>query len=210
MAIAINGDGTITGISVGGLPDGVVDAGTLATNSVDSAELIDGAVDDSHMAAMAASKLTGALPATLANDVIVQKYTDNYTTSSPSASDTSAFTVTFTGLTASTEYLFLIGASWGLTGDNTTGSTVQCICTVKHGATTIYTSHGTSVATAQETSVSFNVVPYNYTTGGAETSIDFTFYVRVSNASVVDNMFCNKAGHTGGTGLENFITAIKV
>ena len=63
MAIVINGSGTVTGISVGGLPDGTVDAGTLATNSVDSAELIDGAVDDSHMAAMAASKLTGALPA---------------------------------------------------------------------------------------------------------------------------------------------------
>ena len=63
MAIVINGSGTITGVSVGGLPDGIVDAGTLATNSVDSAELIDGAVDDSHMAAMAASKLTGALPA---------------------------------------------------------------------------------------------------------------------------------------------------
>ena len=63
MAIVINGSGTVTGISVGGLPDGVVDAGTLATNSVDSAELIDGAVDNSHMAAMAASKLTGALPA---------------------------------------------------------------------------------------------------------------------------------------------------
>ena len=63
MAIVIDGDGTVTGISVGGLPDGIVDAGTLATNSVDSAELIDGAVDDSHMAAMAASKLTGALPA---------------------------------------------------------------------------------------------------------------------------------------------------
>ena len=63
MAITINGDGSISGISVGGLPDGTVDAGTLATNSVDSAELVDGAVDNSHMAAMAASKLTGALPA---------------------------------------------------------------------------------------------------------------------------------------------------
>ena len=62
MAIVINGSGTVTGLAVGGLPDGIVDAGTLATNSVDSAELIDGAVDDSHMAAMAASKLTGALP----------------------------------------------------------------------------------------------------------------------------------------------------
>ena len=59
MAIVINGSGTVTGISVGGLPDGIVDAGTLATNSVDSAELIDGAVDNSHIDAMAASKLTG-------------------------------------------------------------------------------------------------------------------------------------------------------
>ena len=51
MAIVINGSGTVTGLAVGGLPDGTVDAGTLATNSVDSAELIDGAVDGSHIAA---------------------------------------------------------------------------------------------------------------------------------------------------------------
>ena len=63
MAIVINGSGTVTGLAVGGLPDGTVDSGTLATNSVDSAELIDGAVDDSHIGALAASKLTGALPA---------------------------------------------------------------------------------------------------------------------------------------------------
>ena len=42
MAIVFNSDaGTISGLSVGGLPDGIVDAGTLATNSVDSAELVD-------------------------------------------------------------------------------------------------------------------------------------------------------------------------
>jgi len=51
MAIVINGSGTVTGLAVGGLPDGTVDAGTLATNSVDSAELVDGAVDGSHIAA---------------------------------------------------------------------------------------------------------------------------------------------------------------
>ena len=33
MAIVINGSGTVTGLAVGGLPDGTVDAGTLATNS---------------------------------------------------------------------------------------------------------------------------------------------------------------------------------
>jgi len=33
MAIVINGSGTVTGISVGGLPDAIVDSGTLAVNS---------------------------------------------------------------------------------------------------------------------------------------------------------------------------------
>ena len=32
MAIVINGSGTITGISVGGLPDGIVDDGTIVTD----------------------------------------------------------------------------------------------------------------------------------------------------------------------------------
>jgi len=57
MAIVINGSGTISGISIGGLPDSIVDAGTLATNSVDSAELIDGAVDGSHLASGVGGKV---------------------------------------------------------------------------------------------------------------------------------------------------------
>ena len=45
MAIVFDSDaGTITGISVGGLPDGVVDAGTLATDSVTSAKIAANAV----------------------------------------------------------------------------------------------------------------------------------------------------------------------
>ena len=44
MAITINGSGTVTGISVGGLPDGIVDAGTLASNSVEAAKINDDAV----------------------------------------------------------------------------------------------------------------------------------------------------------------------
>ena len=39
MAITINGSGTVTGLSVGGLPDGTVDSGTLATDSVTAAKL---------------------------------------------------------------------------------------------------------------------------------------------------------------------------
>ena len=44
MTIVINGDGTITGISVGGLPDGIVDTDMLATNAVATAKIAHGAV----------------------------------------------------------------------------------------------------------------------------------------------------------------------
>ena len=45
MAIVFDSDaGTITGISVGGLPDGVVDAGTLANNAVTEAKIASMAV----------------------------------------------------------------------------------------------------------------------------------------------------------------------
>ena len=53
MAITINGSGTITGISAGGLPDG----------SVSTADLADGAVTDAKINGMSSSKLSGALPA---------------------------------------------------------------------------------------------------------------------------------------------------
>ena len=39
MAIVINGSGTVTGISVGGLPDGVVDTDTLANTTVTAAKV---------------------------------------------------------------------------------------------------------------------------------------------------------------------------
>ena len=39
MPVSINGSGAITGVSVGGLPDGIVDADTLATNSVTTAKI---------------------------------------------------------------------------------------------------------------------------------------------------------------------------
>ncbi len=85
MAITLNGGtGVITGVSVGGLPDGIVDSGTLATNSVDSAELIDGAIDTSHLASGVVTGVKQVVHAGL--------------TTTPSTSST---TLTATGLTAS-------------------------------------------------------------------------------------------------------------
>ena len=63
MAVVINGSGTVTGLAVGGLPDGTVDAGTLATDSVTSAKITDGTIVNADVNDVAASKLTGALPA---------------------------------------------------------------------------------------------------------------------------------------------------
>jgi microcystin-dependent protein len=50
MAIVINGSGTVTGISVGGLPDAIVDLGTLAADAVDGTKLADNAVNSEHLA----------------------------------------------------------------------------------------------------------------------------------------------------------------
>ena len=63
MAIVINGDGTVSGLSVGGLPDGTVDSDTLASNSVVTGKIADGTIANADINDLAASKLTGALPA---------------------------------------------------------------------------------------------------------------------------------------------------
>ena len=44
MAIQINGNGTITGLSVGGLPDGIVDTDMIAANAVTKAKQGSGSV----------------------------------------------------------------------------------------------------------------------------------------------------------------------
>jgi hypothetical protein len=54
MAITINGSGTITGISAGGLPDGSVTADDIAAAAVTDAKIASG---------VSAAKLTGTLPA---------------------------------------------------------------------------------------------------------------------------------------------------
>ena len=51
MPITINGNGSITGLAVGGLPDGSVDADTLASNAVTSAKLASGAITRSSLPA---------------------------------------------------------------------------------------------------------------------------------------------------------------
>ena len=44
MPVTINGDGSISGLAVGGLPDGSVDADTLASNAVTTAKIANSSV----------------------------------------------------------------------------------------------------------------------------------------------------------------------
>ena len=46
MPVTINGDGSITGLAVGGLPDGSVDADTLASNAVTTNKIANSAVTE--------------------------------------------------------------------------------------------------------------------------------------------------------------------
>ena len=79
MPVTINGDGHISGLAVGGLPNGSVNADTLASNAVTSAKL--------HNDAVVASKLPAGS---------IVKY--QFTTSSTQTNITSTTTwTTFTG-----------------------------------------------------------------------------------------------------------------
>ena len=61
MPVTINGDGSITGLAVGGLPNGSVDADTLASNAVTTVKIANDAVATSKIAnsAVTADKATG-------------------------------------------------------------------------------------------------------------------------------------------------------
>jgi hypothetical protein len=110
MAIVINGSGTVTGISVGGLPDGIVDAGTLATDSVDSAELIDGSIDTAHIGT---DQITSALmPSGSVLQVVTNSQAGDISTTSDSVTATGLIT-TITPVAASSK-LFVTCSGFSL------------------------------------------------------------------------------------------------
>jgi len=53
MAITINGNGTLAGVSVGGLPDGIVDTDMLAANAVATAKIANSAVTSAKSSGLA-------------------------------------------------------------------------------------------------------------------------------------------------------------
>ena len=88
MAIVINGSGTVTGISVGGLPDGIVDDGTIVTDGTYSTiNLKDVGVTTNAIGSIGGGAQTIDLE--LGNSVsgTVDTSTTTFTFSNPTASD---------------------------------------------------------------------------------------------------------------------------
>ena len=79
MPVSINGQtGVITGLAVGGLPDGVVDADSLASNSVTTAKIADNAVTNAKATGIAGGKILQVIQSTKddGQEVTGTSYTD--------------------------------------------------------------------------------------------------------------------------------------
>ena len=174
MPIAINGSGTITGLSTGGLPDGSVDADTLA----------DGAVT-------AAKKGSGSI---LQVKSSVKTDTDSTTTTTtPVAIDGLSVTIT---PTASTTKMILM-ANIGVSGTST--SDYAIFFHFAEGGTIISGAIGDASGTLREQCTSFNRVSDNVR--GSGTTLLYEHDHNSSSALTYTIQFGMKA--SGGTAYVN-------
>ena len=120
MPITINGSGTVTGITAGGLPDGVITTDDIAADAVTSAKIASGAIvnaDVNASAAIADSKLTGTTCKAWVNfngtgTVAIRA---SYNVSSITDRGTGNYTVNFTNALADANYSTVINAGGGFT-----------------------------------------------------------------------------------------------
>jgi hypothetical protein len=113
MPITIAGSGTITGISAGGLPDGVITTDDIAADAVTSAKIASGAIvnaDVNASAAIADSKLTGTTCKAFVNfnGTSTVAIRASYNVSSITDNGTGDYTVNFTSALADANYSCLI------------------------------------------------------------------------------------------------------
>ena len=116
MPIAINGSGTITGISAGGLPDSVITTDDIAANAVTTAKL---GTNEASGLAKAWVNFNGTSTVAIRASYNVSSITDN---------GTGDYTVNFTTALADANYNFTFGAQGGIPGQyNVTSPTASAL-----------------------------------------------------------------------------------
>lgn len=139
MPIAINGSGTVTGISAGGLPDGVITTDDIAANAVTTAKL--GSAEASGLA-KAFVNFNGTSTVAIRASFNVSSITDN---------GTGDYTVNFTTALVDANYSI---ASTGLRG---TGASANVVCVNKFTTTPTVSAVRIYVGTAHVSGVSSGV-----------------------------------------------------
>ena len=176
MPIAINGSGTVTGISVGGLPDGIVDTDMLAANAVSSAKLASGA----------GGKIL---------QVVSTSTTNQFSTTSNSLTNCTPMTVNITPSATSSKVLVLVNMTVGGTADNRAGIALQ------RGSTDIFQGADSSsrqgVTTGTPTSEDNSVynVAFQYLDSPSSTS-ELTYHIQVSAQTAgSETFYLNRSGN---------------
>ncbi len=107
MPIAINGSGTVTGISVGGLPDGIVDTDMLAAKAATTSKIGNGGIIQVvHALKTDRQTITGNL-------------------AHGNAVEISGMSCTITPTSSSNKILVLMSLMVGASGDTTIGGTIR-------------------------------------------------------------------------------------
>ena len=136
MPVTINGDGSIAGVSVGGLPDGSVDADTLAANAVTSAKVASAAITSTelHDDAVTSSKLpSGTVVQALSCSPVISGYWANQT----DWTDLTGMAITITPKASTNKLLLRAQVHQSSAG----GDYTSCIGFKKNGTLLSYTSH---------------------------------------------------------------------
>ena len=134
MPVTINGNGNIAGVSVGGLPDGSVDADTLAANAVTSAKVASAAITSTglHDDAVTTSKLPSG---TIVQVKTVVNDSDQYWANATDWVDISGLSISITPK-ASTNILLMRGQVKFATAHN--GDNVASLAIKKDGSLLSY------------------------------------------------------------------------
>ena len=186
MAITINGNGTLAGVSVGGLPDGIVDTDMLAANAVATAKIASGAVT-------AAKRGAGAIL-----QVVQTVKSDSWSSNTGSSFvDVTGMAVTITPTSSSSKILLIPSLNLASAESHRHG------WQIKRGSTSIHFADSASnrrCVTSGQGNPPNTVMNYHYCTpflDSPNTTSATTYKLQVIGEGSNTNMYVNRTQNDG-------------